>query len=98
MFESAITAVLARGIPPVTPSVVPVVDPRSTVELLIQAVGAIGFVVGGAIVTMQLISKQFGGENYAAADFRKGMINGVLWMLLGGAVIAVAIVLSPQLR
>ncbi len=94
MFGAALNAVLAQVLPPVAP----VVDPRSLLELLIQAVGAVAMLVGVTVLTKQIIYKQFGGENYAAAEFRKGMLRGALWLLLGLAIMAVAIVLSPRLR
>ena len=92
-----IVAVLAQVLPPVAP-VAPVVDPRSTVELLIQAVGAVAMLVGVTVLTRQIIYKQFGRENYAAAEFRKGILKGVLWVLIGLGIVAAAIVFSPRLR
>lgn len=97
MFGAVINAVLAQMLPPVAP-VAPEVDPRSTVELLIQAVGAVVMLVGVTAFTRQLIYKQFGRETYSATDFRKGMLRGALWLVLGVGIIAVAILLSPRLR
>jgi amino acid permease len=97
MLVSKIYTALAQVIPSVAP-VAPVDDPRSTVELLIQAVGAVVMLVGLTIITRQIIYKQFGRETYAAAEFRKGMLRGALWLMLGIGIMAAAIVLSPRLR
>ena len=93
-----VAAELAQVVPQVVPQVAPVVDPRSIAELLIQAVGAVVMLVGVTALTRQLIYKQFGRENYAATDFRKGMLRGALWLVFGVGIIAVAILLSPRLR
>jgi hypothetical protein len=97
MLAIEIYPTLAQAIPSVAP-VVPVVDPRSTVELLIQAAGAVVMLVGLTMITRQIIYKQFGRETYAAAEFRKGMLKGALWLMLGSGIIAAAIILSPRLR
>ncbi len=97
MVVRVINAVVAQVLPPVAP-VVPVVDPRSTVELLIQAAGAVVMLVGLTALTRQIIYKQFGRENYPATEFRKGMLRGALWLVLGVGIIVAAILLSPRLR
>ena len=97
MVGAVFNALFAQVMPPVAP-VAPVVDPRSTVELLIQAVGAVVMLVGVTAFTRQLIYKQFGRQTYAAADFRKGMFRGALWLALGVGIIAGAILLGPRLR
>lgn len=98
MIIAGLTAVLNQAIPPGGPVVAPLVDPRSTVELLIQAVGAVAMLVGVTVITRQILYKQFGRETYATAEFRKGMLRGSLWLVLGIAIMAAAIMLSPRLR
>ena len=97
MLVSEICTVLAQAIP-LASTVAPVEDPRSTVELLIQAVSAVVMLVGLTIITRQMIYKQFGRDTYTAAEFRKGMLKGAMWLVLGIGIMAAAIVLSPRLR
>jgi hypothetical protein len=82
----------------VAPAAAPVAeDPRGALELLIQAVGAVGVVIGGAVILRQLIYKQF-GDDYPVADFRKGMLKGGAWFVLGTAIIVVSLIFGSHLR
>ena len=48
----------------VAPAAAPVAeDPRSALELAIQAFGAVVIIVGATVIMRQLIYKQFGGGN-----------------------------------
>ena len=82
----------------VAPAAAPVAeDPRGVLELVIQAVGAVGIVIGGTVILRQLIYKQF-GDDYPVAEFRKGMLKGSGWFALGIAVIVASVVFSSHLR
>lgn len=83
----------------VAPAAAPVAeDPRSALELAIQAVGAVVIIVGATVIMRQLIYKQFGGGNYPVADFRKGMLKGFAWFAAGTAIIATSMIFAARLR